>query len=111
MALDAMLKPGQPPKEVRDVLSQDPSIAPELVEACRSYDFGMQNMIHLQLTCTELNAHMVLDEDVFYGAGQQVAARGERVTPPLLTGLLNYSRTVGIQELFAILLPLVHFTA
>ncbi len=111
LALDTLLMPGQPPEEVLDVLSLDPSIAPELVEACRSYDFGLQNMVRLQLSCAELNTHMVLDEDVFTVQDQQVAARGERVTPPLLAGLLNYSRTVGIQEPFAILLPLVHYTA
>jgi len=111
MVLDALLMPGRPPKEVLDSLAQDPANDPELVEACRSYDFGLQNMVRLHLTCAELNTHMVLDEDIFTHQDQQVGARGERVTPPLLAGLLNYSRTVGIQEPFAILLPLVHFTS
>lgn len=110
MALDALLMRGIPPEEALDVLTQDLSFASDLVEACRSYDFGLQNMVRLHLTCMELNTHMVLDEDIFTLQDQRVAARGERVTPPLLSGLLNYSRTVGIQEPFAILLPLVHFT-
>lgn len=111
MVLDELLMAGLPPGEILDSLEHDPAHDRELVEACRSYDFGLQNMIRIELTCADLNTHMVLDEDIFTLHEHQVATRGERITPPLLAGLLNYSRTVGIREPFAVLMPLMHFSS
>ena len=109
MAIDALILAGLPPGEALDALAHDPAHDPHLVGACRSYDFGLQNMVRMHLSCEELNTHMIADEDIFTLQDHQVATRGERITPPLLAALLNYSRTVGIREPVAVLLPLVQF--
>ena len=109
MIMDAMLMAGTPPTEALEKMRADPQHDDEIVAACAAYDFGLQNMVRMDVRCDDLNTHMVLDEDVYAATGAQVAAKGERVTTTLLTGLLNYSRSVGLKEPFAVLIPLVHF--
>jgi ActR/RegA family two-component response regulator/predicted regulator of Ras-like GTPase activity (Roadblock/LC7/MglB family) len=109
MFMDRLLTAGTPPAEALETMRTDPEHDDDIVAACAAYDFGLQNMVRMEVRCDELNTHMVLDEDVFAATGSQVAAKGERVTTTLLTGLRNYSHTVGVREPFAVLIPLVHF--
>jgi len=109
MVLDTLLTAGTPPAEALETMRADSQHDNDILAACATYDFGLQNMVRMDVRCTDLNTHMVLDEDVYAASGAQVAAKGERVTTTLLTGLRNYAGSVGLKEPFAVLIPLVHF--
>jgi len=65
-------------------------------------------MIRTYVRCKELNIQMIIDEDIYTAKGLLLVTKGQSVTFPLLTGLLNFSRTVGIKEPFAVLRPLLN---
>ncbi len=53
-----------------------------------------------------LRANMILAQNVFTKAGTLVIARGQEVTPWVMARLRNFSKNVGIQEPFKVLIPI-----
>jgi len=107
--LDRFIMAGKAPADAIDLMEVNPDFYdPELLEHFNSYDFGLQNMIRTYVRCKELNIQMIIDEDIYTAKGLLLVTKGQSVTFPLLTGLLNFSRTVGIKEPFAVLRPLLN---
>jgi hypothetical protein len=52
----------------------------------------------LNLMVKDIQTGMVIEEDVFANNGVMVIPRGQVVTWPILQGLDNFSKQVGIQE-------------
>ena len=110
LGLDKLIMSGEPPMEALALMAQNDQIYDQkLVSLLSEYDFGLQNMVQLRVYCSELNRHMTLDEDVRTKQGILLASRGQRVTEPVLRGILNYSVTVGVHEPFLVLVPLAEF--
>ncbi len=106
--LDRFIMAGVPPSEAIDLMKIDQDFYdPELVELLDSYEFGLQNMVRMYVTCKELNSQMIVDEDIYSTSGLLLAAKGQPVTFPISSGLLNFSRSVGVKEPFAVLIPLI----
>lgn len=107
--LDRFIMSGVPPADALDMMKIEPEFYdPELLELFNSYEFGLQNMIRMYVRCKELNIQMIIDEDIYTDKGLLLVTKGQPVTFPLLTGLLNFSRSVGIKEPIAVLSPLVN---
>lgn len=110
LGLDKLIMSGMPPHEALDQMDQDErSYDRKLVQLLMEYDFGLQNMVQLRVECKDLNRQMILDEDVRTIQGVLLASKGQRVTEPVLRGILNYSMTVGVHEPFLVLVPLAEF--
>lgn len=108
--LDQLIMGGQPPKvALATMLENGETFDRELVLLLCKYPFGLQNMVRMKVTGKDLTTQMTLDEDVLTSQGVLLAAQGQRVTTALLSGILNYSVTIGIKEPFAVLVPLIHF--
>ncbi|OQX18012.1 MAG: hypothetical protein BWK76_08895 [Desulfobulbaceae bacterium A2] len=109
-ALDLLLTTGLAPGLALERLRRLGDIhPPELVAALSEFDFGIDNMVSLRVHARELNTNMVLEEDLFTVDGQLLATRGERLTEPLLAGIDNYSRSVGLREPVAVLVSLLDY--
>jgi len=80
-----------------------------MVEALESFDFGLQHMVRMQTDCAGLNTRMILDENICTTKGTLLASKGQQMTEALIRGMLNYSHTVGINEPFSVLIPLLDF--
>ncbi|OQX20340.1 MAG: hypothetical protein BWK76_01830 [Desulfobulbaceae bacterium A2] len=109
-ALDLLLTPGlAPDRALAQLRGQHDIHHPELVEALSDFDFGLDNMVSLRVHPRELTTSMVLDEDLCTRDGQLLATRGERITEPLLAGIDNYSRSIGLREPVAVLVSLLDY--
>ncbi len=105
---DRLLRIGISPHKTLKTLQQETEeYNPVLVESLHSFNFGLQNMVSMNIHCLELNTRMSLDEDIYTSAGMLLASKGQKVTEALLRGMLNYSQTVGINEPFMVLVPLL----
>jgi len=108
--LDRLVMSGQPPKAALAMMLEDEeNFDASLVQLLKKYPFGLQNMVRMKVTGQELTTQMTLDEDVITTQGVLLAAQGQRVTTAILSGILNYADTIGINEPFAVLVPLIHF--
>ena len=108
--LDRLLMIGTPPVKALLILRKETQkYNPAIVESLQSFDFGLQNMVRTQTHCIGLNTQMILDEDICTTSGLLLATKGQQVTEALLRGMLNYSQTIGINEPFAVLCPLLEF--
>ena len=107
--LDNFITTGVTPTDALDLMRLDPKFYdPELLELFNSYEFGLENMVRMYVRCPDLNVQMIIDEDIYTSKGLLLITKGQPVTFPLLTGLLNFSRSVGIKEPFAVLTPLAN---
>lgn len=110
ITLDCLLMQGvQPAKAMRSMRDDTKAFNPELVEAMGRYDFELQNMVGMRVKCSQLTTRMILDEDIFSTKGVMLASKGQLVSLPLIMGLRNYSRTVGIREPFSVLMPILDY--
>jgi hypothetical protein len=108
--LDRFIMAGVPPADALELMKSEPDLSdPNLVECFNTYDFGLQNMIRMYVRCLDLEVKMVIDEDVYGNNGLLLVTKGQRVTFPILSGLINFSRNIGVREPFAVLTPLVEF--
>ncbi|MBV5317973.1 MAG: response regulator [Desulfobulbaceae bacterium] len=106
--LDKFIMAGVLPADALDLMRDDQDFYdPELLKHFKTYDFGLQNMIRTYIHCKDLNNQMIIDEDIYTTKGLLVVTKGQSVTFPLLSGLLNFSHSVGIKEPFAVLTPLL----
>jgi len=110
LGLDCLLMPGTyPAKAIRSMKEDNKDFNPALVAAMDSFDFGLQNMVHMNILSKDLTTHMILNEDIYTTHGILLASNGQWVTMPLLLGILNYAHTVGIKEPFSVLVPLLDY--
>jgi response regulator RpfG family c-di-GMP phosphodiesterase len=108
--LDRLLMIGIPPgKALLTLQKETEEYNPALVESLQSFDFGLQNMVRMKTHCIGLNTRMILDEDIFTTTGMLLASKGQQVTEAVLRSMLNYSHSVGLNEPFAVLVPLLDF--
>ena len=108
--LDRLIMSGQPPKTALLMMLRDEeTFDPSLVRLLEQYPFDLQNMVRMKVVARELTTQMTLDEDVLTSQGVLLAAKGQRVSTAILSGILNYAETIGIMEPFAVLVPLIHF--
>jgi len=108
--LDRLIMSGQPPKiALLMMLRDEETFDPSLVRLLEQYPFDLQNMVRMKVVARELTTQMTLDEDVLTSQGVLLAAKGQRVSTAILSGILNYAETIGIMEPFAVLVPLIHF--
>lgn len=108
--LDRQLMRGISPERVIHAMRKEQhQYNPAMVATLAAFDFGLQNMVRMIINCHELNTHMCLDEDIHTANGMLLAARGQQVTRPLMIGMQNYARSVGINEPFAVLVQLLDF--
>jgi uncharacterized membrane protein affecting hemolysin expression len=98
-----------PAKALHSMGEDTKSFNPALVAAMGTYDFELQNMVQMQVKCGELTTRMILNEDIYSKKGVLLASNGQWVTLPLMMGLLNYSRTVGLNEPFSVLVPILDY--
>jgi len=105
--LDRFIISGMSPAIALDLMKGDTDFYdPALLELFNSYDFGLRNMERSYINCLDLTTEMIIDEDIYTAKGLLLINKGQPVTLPLLTGLLNFSRSVGIKEPLAVLTPL-----
>jgi response regulator RpfG family c-di-GMP phosphodiesterase len=110
IALDCLLMQGIYTAKALHSMGEDTkSFNPALVAAMGTYDFELQNMVQMQVKCGELTTRMILNEDIYSKKGVLLASNGQWVTLPLMMGLLNYSRTVGLNEPFSVLVPILDY--
>lgn len=110
IGLDRLLILGtSPDKAIRSLKNDTEQYNPSLVTTLSSIDFGLQNMVQMNIRCSELNSRMILDEDLCTTKGMLLASKGQQINDALLAGVLNYSHSVGINEPFAVLVPLLEF--
>lgn len=108
--LDRLLMVGVAPgKALQTLQKKSEEYNPAMVASLHSLDFGLQNMVGMNIHCKELNTRMILDEDISTTTGVLLATRGQQVTEALMKGMLNYSQTLGVKEPFAVLVPLLDF--
>lgn len=108
--LDRFIMAGIPPADALELMKSEPDLSdPNLAECFNTYDFGLQNMVRMYVRCLDLEVKMIIDEDVYGNNGLLLVTKGQRVTFPILSGLLNFSRNIGVREPFAVLTPLVEF--
>lgn len=110
IGLDRLLSLGSSPaKAIRGLQNDTEQYNPSLVTTLSSIDFGLQNMVQMNIHCSELNTRMILDEDLYTAKGMLLASKGQQVNEALLVGVLNYSHSVGINEPFAVFVPLLEY--
>ncbi|MFH2122557.1 MAG: response regulator [Pseudomonadota bacterium] len=71
---------------------------PEIVKALEGLKVKSEQGKVVNLRVKDIQTGMVAEEDVFANNGVMVIPRGQVVTWPILQGLDNFSRQVGIQE-------------
>lgn len=110
IGLDQLLMRGiAPAKALLRLQKAEKEFNPALLTALKSLDFGLQNMVQMNIKSSELNSRMILDEDLYTSKGMLLASKGQHINDALLAGVLNYSHTVGIKEPFAVLVPLLDY--
>jgi response regulator RpfG family c-di-GMP phosphodiesterase len=110
IGLDRKLMNGAVPSEaIAKMLEEIGQYNPEMVATLRSYDFGLQNMVCMNIRCEELNMRMIINEDIFAKDGMLLVTKGQRITEPILMGLTNYASTVGVKEPFSVLVPILDY--
>jgi len=71
---------------------------PEILEALAGLNIKQGEGKTMTLMVKDIQTGMVIEEDVFANNGVMVIPRGQVVTWPILQGLDNFSKQVGIQE-------------
>lgn len=70
----------------------------EILEVLAGLSFKKEEGKVMTLMVRDIQTGMVVEEDVFANNGVMVIPRGQVVTWPILQGLDNFSKQVGIQE-------------
>ena len=83
-------------KTLRQALTDPKEIT--LTDALLSFDKGDSKSAIKALHIKELDAGMVLDEDVTANNGGLVLRKGQQLTTPLIERLLNFASRVGVKE-------------
>lgn len=110
ISLECMLMAGILPDKALRLMGDDKKeFNPVLIATLDSYDFALQNMVRMMVSCKDLHTKMILDENIYSKKGMLLASNGQWVTLPVMLGLLNFSRSVGVKEPFAVIVPILDY--
>jgi len=104
--LDRYIMSGVSPADAISMLRDDIFFnANEIVDSLNTYDFNQKNMIKIYIYSNELNTKMIIESDIYSSNGVLLIKKGQHVTYPILSSLINFSKNIGIIEPFAVLTP------
>lgn len=98
-AYDMLMFRGKSHEEViRDMSHQQEKYNPRIVKRIKKmrYDDSRQELLSLRVQ--DLAVGMVVEQEIMSRNGTLLAPKGQEITWPVLQGLLNFSRKVGVQE-------------
>jgi len=95
----------QPEAAVRQLAERPDDYAPHIVAALEDVPVRPPNSLPRALPVRELDAHMVLDEDVHAANGNLLVTRGQELTFPILERLRRWTHGVGVKEPIRVLVP------
>lgn len=106
LALDRSITGGDSLEQAMSKLKQHPgTYPPELVKALADLEVERARMVVRAVTVRQLDAGMILDEDVWASSGLLLAAKGLEVTEPVLLRLRSFAAGVGVIEPFRVRVP------
>lgn len=96
---DLCLKQGMAHEKAIRYLQSNPEIYNKDVVShlnrCRS---KLQNTVMVSVTIEEMRTGMVLEENIVAASGTMLAPKGQQITWPILQGLKNFSKHIGVNE-------------
>ncbi|MGB2821888.1 MAG: HD domain-containing phosphohydrolase [Phycisphaerae bacterium] len=103
---DRLVTHGSDPQEAFRQLRQQPDVySPDIVLAIQDIQVRPAESQPKALMVDELDAHMILDEDVHAENGNLLVTRGQELTFPVLERLRRWSRGMGVKEPIRVLVP------
>ena len=107
---DRLVAHGAPGEEAIAQLHQNPEIYDqEIVAALEDMEVRPPANRLRALPVQQLDAYMVLDEDVYAKNGNLLVTKGQELTFPILERLRRWGQGVGVKEPIRVLIP--HHTA
>jgi hypothetical protein len=106
LEFDRLVTHGAEPEAAIQQLAEQPDdYGPRIVAALEDVPVRPSNSMPRALPVRDLDAHMVLDEDVYAQNGNLLVTRGLELTFPILERLRRWTRGVGVKEPVRVLVP------
>ncbi len=105
--LDQLLSHGASPEQATETLRQQPDIYDsDIVDAVAGLKPASAENQRRLVTVAELDAQMILDQDVRTCDGRLLVTRGQEVTLPILEHFRRWAAGVGIEQPVRVLVPI-----
>lgn len=98
-AYDMLMFRGKSHEEViRDMSHNQEAYNPRIVKRLKKVRYDDTSQEVLSLRVQDLAVGMIVEQEIISKNGTLLAPRGQEITWPVLQGLLNFSRKVGVKE-------------
>ncbi len=91
------------PKALSELQKRPDQYNPLIIHALEGLEVSEVEKVVMMLRVKDLTAQMIIAEDVIAKNGILLAAKGQEVTFPVIERLQNFSKRVGIDEPFRVL--------
>jgi len=83
---------------IRDMSHNQEAYNPRIVKRLKKVRYDDTSQEVLSLRVQDLAVGMIVEQEIISKNGTLLAPRGQEITWPVLQGLLNFSRKVGVKE-------------